>query len=72
MRDAVEDGADLVTGGERWRHAYLEQGAYFQPTVLANVQQGMEIAQQERASLLCAVLLVTSRLPGQCSPPSRW
>ncbi|KZV89342.1 ALDH-like protein [Exidia glandulosa HHB12029] len=47
IRDAVEDGADLVTGGERWRHAYLEQGSYFQPTVLANVQQGMEIAQQE-------------------------
>ncbi|EJD37102.1 Aldedh-domain-containing protein [Auricularia subglabra TFB-10046 SS5] len=47
IRDAVEDGAELVAGGERWRHAYLEQGAYFQPTVLAGVGQGMEVAQQE-------------------------
>jgi acyl-CoA reductase-like NAD-dependent aldehyde dehydrogenase len=44
---AVEDGAELVTGGSRWKHAYLEEGSYFMPTVVGNVNNDMEIAQTE-------------------------
>lgn len=45
---AVTDGAELVTGGTSWKHAYLEEGSYFMPTVLGNVNNQMEIAQTER------------------------
>lgn len=44
---AVRDGANLATGGQRWRHAYLEEGSYFVPTVIGNVDNTMEIAQTE-------------------------
>lgn len=47
IRDAVDEGAEVMTGGKRWRHAYLEAGAYFGGTVIGGVQQSMEIAQQE-------------------------
>jgi len=47
VQSAVADGATLVCGGEKWRHAYAEDGAYFQPTLLGDVSEGMEIAQEE-------------------------
>lgn len=52
VTEAVQDGAQLETGGARWKHAYLEGGSYFSPTVIGNVHQGMEIAQRECASIL--------------------
>ena len=47
IADAVHEGAQLEVGGNRWTHAYLDGGAYFTPTVIGNVHQGMEIAQNE-------------------------
>jgi len=52
VNGAVDEGASLQVGGHRWRHAYLEDGAYFGGTVLGNVDNGMEIAQTERKSQL--------------------
>lgn len=46
---AVQEGAHLEVGGSRWKHAYLEEGSYFAPTIVGDVQQGMEIAQKECA-----------------------
>jgi acyl-CoA reductase-like NAD-dependent aldehyde dehydrogenase len=50
---AVEEGATLEVGGRRWRHAYLEDGSYFGPTILANVDSRMEIAQTEGKIRMC-------------------
>ena len=47
VTEAVQDGAHLEVGGSRWKHAYLEEGSYFAPTVVGDVQQGMEISQKE-------------------------
>ena len=48
INEAVEDGAELTFGGSQWKHAYLEDGTYFSPTVIGGIHQGMEIAQKER------------------------
>lgn len=53
IAEAVEAGAQLEVGGSRWTHSYLEGGAYFSPTVIGNVHQGMDIAQRE-----CEYMLV--------------
>jgi acyl-CoA reductase-like NAD-dependent aldehyde dehydrogenase len=50
IQEAQEEGAEVVVGGQSWRHPYVEDGMYFEATVVANVAPGMEIAQQERAS----------------------
>lgn len=47
IHEAQEEGADLVVGGQAWRHPYVEEGMYFEGTVVANVDPAMEIAQQE-------------------------
>lgn len=52
VNGAIEDGASVEVGGQRWRHAYLEDGAYFGGTVIGNVDNGMEIAQTERKFLV--------------------
>ena len=43
IADAVQRGAELVTGGARGR----EDGWYYQPTVLANVPAGSSILREE-------------------------
>ncbi|KAF8464975.1 Aldehyde/histidinol dehydrogenase [Gautieria morchelliformis] len=47
IRDAEAEGAELCCGGTRWKHAYLEEGAYFGGTVVGGVEPQMEIAQRE-------------------------
>ena len=47
VNEAVNDGASLHVGGTQFRHAYLEDGAYFSPTVIGDVHLGMEIANKE-------------------------
>jgi len=56
VNGAVDEGASLQVGGHRWRHAYLEDGAYFGGTVLGNVDNGMEIAQTELFAPIALVL----------------
>lgn len=45
--DAVSKGARLLHGGKRWKHPSYPQGHYFQPTLLVDVTNEMDIAQQE-------------------------
>ncbi|KAI4525812.1 Aldehyde/histidinol dehydrogenase [Schizophyllum commune] len=46
IQDAEEGGANVI-GGRQYNHVYLENGYYFQPTVVGPVDNSMEIAQQE-------------------------
>jgi acyl-CoA reductase-like NAD-dependent aldehyde dehydrogenase len=45
---AVAEGATLDLGGGPEAHPYLNNGAFFQPTVIGEVTRAMDIAQQER------------------------
>lgn len=47
VRRAVEDGAKLLVGGTRPTGPGFEQGYWYAPTVLEDVDQGMEIIQKE-------------------------
>ena len=47
--EARQQGAKVEQGGARLRHPYLENGAYFAPTVIGEVNPEMKIAQEERA-----------------------
>ncbi len=42
-----EEGAKLLTGGEAARENGLEKGFFYRPTVFADVEPGMRIAQEE-------------------------
>lgn len=44
---AVNHGAVLETGGQPWPHPYLENGLFFSPTVIGNVDPNSMIAQNE-------------------------
>jgi len=39
-------------GGEQYRHAYLDNGSYFMPTVIGDVEPRMTIAQTECKRLI--------------------
>lgn len=47
VRQAIADGAQLVTGGQVAEAAELGAGFHFQPTVLAGCSAGMEIMRKE-------------------------
>ncbi len=51
LQDTVEaaerQGAHVELGGRRRIHPYLTNGAFFEPTVIGEVQRDMDIAQQE-------------------------
>lgn len=47
VRDAIAKGAQLVTGGTRPKLQGLEKGYFYQPTVLADVNESMLIAKEE-------------------------
>ena len=57
MVDAARDaGADVLTGGARPSDARLERGAYYQPTVIAGIDNRAAIAQQEIfGPVLCVI-----------------
>lgn len=44
LQDAKENGAVIQTGGKRWNS---EAGTFFEPTVVTNVTQDMDIVQKE-------------------------
>ena len=56
LQDIVEaaehQGAHVEMGGRRRDHPYLTNGAFFEPTVIGEVQRDMDIAQQECESCL--------------------
>lgn len=45
IKTGVDEGATLATGGKR--PAHLDRGFYFEPTIFANVDNSMTIAQEE-------------------------
>lgn len=45
IKTGVAEGATLATGGKR--PAHLDKGLYFEPTIFANVDNSMTIAQEE-------------------------
>ncbi|TFY71337.1 hypothetical protein EVG20_g1668 [Dentipellis fragilis] len=47
IQDAAHQGAKVEHGGARIRHPYLENGAYFSPTIVGEVTPEMNIAQRE-------------------------
>ncbi|KAF8528166.1 meiotic sister-chromatid recombination aldehyde dehydrogenase [Hysterangium stoloniferum] len=47
IRNAEAEGAEICHGGTRWKHVYLDEGAYFSATVIAGVEPHMEIAKKE-------------------------
>lgn len=54
VQRAVEQGAKIVTGGRR--PAHLNRGWFYEPTLLDNVTNDMEIAQEEVFGPVTAVL----------------
>ena len=47
MDDAVEKGATVVMGGNRYRHSEYPQGQFYYPTLIINVTRNMRISQEE-------------------------
>jgi succinate-semialdehyde dehydrogenase/glutarate-semialdehyde dehydrogenase len=47
VRDAVEKGAEILTGGRRLLEGPLARGTFYAPTVLAGVSFDMRITQEE-------------------------
>ncbi|MGO8872686.1 MAG: aldehyde dehydrogenase family protein [Acidimicrobiales bacterium] len=47
VRLGIDEGAEIVTGGSRVHPPGYEGGFYYAPTIFANVDNGMRIAQEE-------------------------
>jgi succinate-semialdehyde dehydrogenase / glutarate-semialdehyde dehydrogenase len=47
ISDAVQRGAEILTGGKRINVPPLDQGIFFEPTVLTNVTEEMKISTEE-------------------------
>lgn len=47
LEAAQNHGATIDVGGQRWKHPYLEHGAYFSPTVVGEVDPKSHLAQAE-------------------------
>lgn len=56
VQRAVADGATIVTGGKRYTEGVCEKGFYYEPTILTNVREDMEIMKKE---IFGPVLMVT-------------
>ncbi|KAI9057003.1 meiotic sister-chromatid recombination aldehyde dehydrogenase [Trametes sanguinea] len=56
IQEAVDQGAILSVGGEPWHHPYLEQGTYFKPTVLGNVDPNSAVAQHELFAPIACII----------------
>ncbi len=56
VRIGKEEGADLVFGGNRTQAEGISGGFYFQPTIFANVDNKMRIAQEEIFGPVVAVI----------------
>ena len=47
MKIGVDEGATIATGGERFSEGPLAKGAFMKPTLLADVNNKMRVAQEE-------------------------
>ncbi|EKM61621.1 uncharacterized protein PHACADRAFT_248325 [Phanerochaete carnosa HHB-10118-sp] len=56
LESAENHGATIDVGGKRWKHPYLEHGAYFSPTVVGNVDHSSELAQREMFAPIAAII----------------
>ncbi|KIP11111.1 hypothetical protein PHLGIDRAFT_125015 [Phlebiopsis gigantea 11061_1 CR5-6] len=56
LEAAENHGAIVDVGGKRWKHPYLEHGAYFSPTVVGNVDPQSELAQREMFAPIAAIM----------------
>jgi aldehyde dehydrogenase (NAD+) len=52
----VDEGADVLTGGEVAGEGELGRGTYYRPTVLGGVERGMRVAQEEIFGPVTSVL----------------
>ena len=70
LEAAENHGAVVDVGGKRWKHPYLEHGAYFSPTVAGNVDPHSELAQRESECPLnsfdSGVLIYTFSVRSDC------
>ena len=52
LQDRIEaaesQGAQVDSGGKPLAHPYLDHGCFFEPTVIGEVRQDMDVAQHER------------------------
>lgn len=55
VHSALEQGARLVTGGKQPTDPALADGFFFEPTVFADIHQGMRLAQEEVFGPIMAV-----------------
>lgn len=53
---AVAQGARLLAGGRRYAHPQHPTGHYFEPTLIAEVQPSMRIAQEELFAPVCVLM----------------
>jgi len=60
VSDAVEEGAELVTGGKRTEVAGCDGGSFFQPTILSGVLASHHIAREEVFGPVLSVIEVDS------------
>lgn len=58
IEQAIKDGAELVSGGQRLKEGELTHGYFMQPTILRNVSPTMRIAREEVFGPVLAVLAV--------------
>lgn len=60
VQDAVAKGAELVRGGSRLAGEGLDRGCFFDPTILARVDAGMQIYREETFGPIAAVTPFTN------------
>jgi aldehyde dehydrogenase (NAD+) len=58
IEGALQEGAKLVTGGQRLKEGDLAHGLFMQPTILSDVTPNMRIAREEVFGPVVAVLAV--------------
>jgi aldehyde dehydrogenase (NAD+) len=47
IQDAVQSGAQVLCGGERFTGGFADKGAFYKPTILVNVQTDMKCYREE-------------------------
>ena len=55
VKDAIEKGADLVAGGEKYTLDGYESGYFYKPTILSDVNETMQITTQETFGPVAAI-----------------